>query len=224
MIYGINNVASVIRRNKFTNLKVYSSNPRSKDSDPCLLITDADSPDDLADSFEDEMSYRSAGNQYWLRLYGEKNQSPVVETFMKEVADSKELPVAHGLGSREPSSMSAKEAIDLSAENARLTVELRNALETIDQLHGEILDLEDELEEQEEDPLTSSIMSILTGLTSNNNGTIPAMAGADVLSAFNEIKLVAPEAETLIVKLGSMAKNNPEQLKGFIDTLNKNLV
>jgi len=223
MIYGINNVASVIRRNKFTNLKVYSSNPRSKDSDPCLLITDADSPDDLADSFEDEMSYRSAGNQYWLRLYGEKNQSPVVETFMKEIADSKELPVARGLGSQEPSSMSAKEVIDLSAENARLTVELRNAHETIDQLNGEILDLEDELEDQEEDPLTSSIMQILSGLT-NNGGAIPAMAGADVLSAFNEIKLVAPEAEVLIVKLGAMAKSNPEQLKGFIETLNKNLV
>lgn len=224
MIYGINNVAAVIRRNKFTNLKVYSSNPRSKDSDPCLLITDADSPEDLADSFEDEMSYRSAGNQYWIRLYGEKNQSPVVETFMKENADSKEMPVARELGSKEPSSMSAQQIIELSAENARLTVELLNARETIEQLNGEILDLEDELEDQEEDPLTSSIMSILSGLTSNNGGSIPAMAGADVLSAFNEIKLIAPEAEVLIVKLGAMAKSNPEQLKVFIDTLNKNLV
>jgi len=222
MIYGINNVSAVIRRSKFTSLKVYSSSPRSKDSDPCLLIADADSPDDLADSFEDEMSYRSAGNQYWLKLYSEKNSTPVVETFMKESADSKESPVARELGTQVPSSLSAKEIIDLSSENARLKVELDNAKETIDQLNGEILDLEDELEDQEPDTLTSSIMSILSGIT--NPSAMPAMAGADVLSAFNEIKAIAPDAEILIVKLGSMAKNNPEQLKGFIETLNKNLV
>jgi hypothetical protein len=38
-----------------------------------------------------------------------------------------------------------------------------------------------------------------------------------------EIKEVAPEAEGLLIKLGALAKANPEQLKIFVETLNKNL-
>jgi hydroxyethylthiazole kinase-like sugar kinase family protein len=43
------------------------------------------------------------------------------------------------------------------------------------------------------------------------------------MAALMEIKEVAPEAEGLLIKLGALAKQNPEQLKIFVETLNKNL-
>ncbi|NBV14457.1 MAG: hypothetical protein EBS07_10380 [Sphingobacteriia bacterium] len=223
MIYGINSVAEMIAANRFNNLKVYASNPRQKDQDPAVHITGADSPEDLAESFIREMSYRAPGNQYWLKLYGTKNETAIQETFMIEGGNSQAL-------TGDPPALAEKQApafssnlVEMTADKTRLEIELKAAQEKIEELEGHIIDLEDELEDQEEDndPLSASLVQILSGLAKPGSGALGD--SSEVMVALMEIKAVEPEAEALLIKLGKLAKSNPEQLKGFISTLNKNL-
>jgi hypothetical protein len=223
MIYGIDNVAEMIRINKYTNLKIYASNPRSKDADPCIHISGASSPDDLAESFMREMSYRSPGNQYWIKLYGPKNETAISETFMIESgkAPAPDDNPASRLSGQVP--VLSQNLLDLTSENARLKIENTALQEQVEKLQGEVFDLEDELDalDEEADPLTTSLMQILSGFT---KGPAESIAGGnEVMTALMKIKTVSPEAEALLIKLGNLAESNPDQLKGFVTTLNSSL-
>jgi hypothetical protein len=221
MIYGINSAAEKITDSHFTNFKVYVSNPRNKESEPCEMHINASSPDDLAEHFIRKMGRHAPGVQYWVKLYNGKNEEPNIFTFTKETGAPASYPGATALGSPEQGA-GTSDLLELTASNTRLEIELRNAQEKIAELEGDILDLEDELDnfEGDEDPLTGTLVNILGSFAKPGAS---ALGGNDVLVALTEIKAVAPEAEGLLIKLGALAKENPEQLKIFVETLNKNL-
>lgn len=223
MIYGVDNVASWIEDQHYTNLKVFSSRPSGKEvQEPCVYIKGSQSSIELAESFKREMSYRSPGQQYWIKLYGDKNESPIAETFSLEGnSNNVNSPVYIGSQQSElPSNL-----IELTAENARLKIELENTINQLEEAKKEIVDLEDLLDAEEEensDPLTASLVSILGSLAQNtNNGSLSG--NSEVLNAFLSIKNVEPKAEELIIKLGKLATTEPDKLKGFINTLNSSL-
>lgn len=223
MIYGINHAAEKITDSHFTNFKVYTSNPRSKESEPCEMHINASSPEDLAEHFVRKMNRHAPGNQYWVKLYNGKNEEPNIFTFTKEPGAQVSNPGLTDIGNNIPGA-GTFELVEISADKARLEIELRNAQERIAQLEGEIMDLEDELDnlDQEDDPLTGTLVNILGSFAKPGAGA-SGLGGSEVMAALMEIKEVAPEAEGLLIKLGALAKQNPEQLKIFVETLNKNL-
>jgi hypothetical protein len=223
MIYGVDNVSSWIEDQHYCNLKVFSSRPSNKDAqEPCVFIKGANSSIELAESFKREMSYRAPGQQYWIKLYGDKNESPIAESFSLEGnLQNANSPVYIGSNQSElPSNL-----IELTAENARLKIELENTIYQLEDAKKEIVDLEELLDAEEEnssDPLTQSLVSILGSLAQNtSNGSLSG--NSEVLSAFLSIKNVEPKAEDLIIKLGKLATTEPDKLKGFINTLNSSL-
>jgi hypothetical protein len=106
-----------------------------------------------------------------------------------------------------------------------LKIQLEHKTKEVEILQGQIIDLEeelDEIEDAEDDPLSASLVNMLSGFMGKN----PAEAiggGSDVMTALMKIKSVSPESEELLVKLGKLAESNPDQLKGFITQINSNL-
>jgi len=104
-----------------------------------------------------------------------------------------------------------------------LKIQLEHKTQEVEDLKGQIIDLEDELDEagDGDDPFETSIMNMLSGIMQNK--APDALGGSDVMTALMKIKSVSPEAEQLLVKLGKLADTNPEQLKGFITQINANI-
>lgn len=225
MIQGIQSASDAIRDQHFLNLKVYDSNPKGKDSSPCIMIS-ADTTDELAESFVREMDRRSANCQYWMVLYDRGNKGQTINPFVKDGNGvSKGILNADIPSSTAPSTGMPKDLILLSAENERLKIQLEHKTKEVEELQGQIVDLEemlDELEEAEDDPLSASLVNMLSGFVTKNPGEAIG-GGSDVMSALMKIKSVSPESEELLVKLGKLAETDPEKLKGFVITLNQNL-
>jgi hypothetical protein len=83
MIQGIEYASEAIRDQQFLNVKIYDSNPKGKDATPCIMLS-ADTPEDLAESFEREMQRRSSNCQYWMELYDRGNKGKTINPFVKE--------------------------------------------------------------------------------------------------------------------------------------------
>ena len=228
MIAGLSNVVEMIRNNPYVNVAVYTSNPRGKDADPCLKITDADSPDMLADAFQREMSYRSTGTMYWIKLYKDRNSGQIIENFTVESAPAPghKTDEAHAInGPSAPAPIIPVNA-DMIEANVRMKAEIEILNAEITRLKGQIVDLEeelDELDDDDEDGDDTALTTLLTGLFGKTMNTDSLAGNNDVISAFTEIKRIAPEAEAVIIKLGELAQTNPDQLKSFITQVHEGL-
>lgn len=225
MIQGIDSASDAIRDQQFLHLKVYDSNPKGKEASPCIMLS-ADTTEELAESFEREMNRRSANCQYWLVLYDRGNKGQTINPFVKEGTGLPRIGEnAPSASASSPTTGMSKDLITLSAENERLKIQLEHKTQEVEELKGQIIDLEDELEEMgdgEGDPFEASILNLLSGVMTKTPGEAIG-GGSDVMTALLKIKSVSPEAEELLVKLGKLAETNPDQLKGFITQINSNL-
>lgn len=160
---------------------------------------------------------------FYLEIYYKgKNERPS-EILPFRLGDDEPEPEAPAAPAPAPA---ANVNTDLALQLARLQVENERLQR---ELLEQQLDEEEEEDEDEEEP--ASIFGIdestetgqAIGTLIKHFAGVLTGAGNPVMAALDKIKKTAPEAEALLIQLGTLAEQRPEEFRTFVTELQKNL-
>jgi len=119
---------------------------------------------------------------------------------------------------------------NLSEEYVKLRIEIERLNWEKEQLQAQLLDQEEEEEEEEEgsgslfginldSPIGQSIGEIIAGLAQTVTKQVIGSGTNPLMEALQTIKQTNPKAEQVLIKIGEIAKSDPEQIVQMIDYL-----